>query len=752
MKKIINLIVMLLVPLQMSLADYVKVIDVAFDISDFTISMNSNGLLDVVSNKQIAGYGEYTSEPGIPLIPINVLVPEGSSFSSLSVSTSKRLILENVMVAPNPRMVPTIFEAKEITEAIPEYENKIYPASSGEYKSTSHMDGYTILNFLVSPFEYDAEYKKLYLNENVTLTINLEISIESATVLSMSGNNVGDIIKGLVVNGEDIESRNVSEQAASFNDASENVEYLIITSRELSPCFQPIAKWKKMKGISSKIIAVEDIEANYAGATTPLKIKSCLYDLYQNNGLKYVLLGGDDTVVPKASCYVTAGGYTEEEMPADLYFACFGGNFDWDGNQNGVYGETTDNVDLSPSIYVTRVPIRTTTDVTAFSTKLLAYEKSPLKGSWDNNLLMSGVLLWDNYSASQSDTEAKGDNLYDNFIKPYWAGSRKKFYDTYTDFDGGADYELNRLNLQEQLSKGYNFFDMATHGSPNAWDLESGRYYSSDAVNMKSNGFTIITTMACHTNQFDSPTYEPCLSEAFIRNSDNGVVAYLGCSRYGWGYSGGTKALGPSLQYEAQFYKHLFSTSIENKNYGAIVAAAKVAMISQCAYNGSSRWVQFGLNPIGDPEMPIYTANPLQFSKATVKTEGNGITVNSDVEGCNICVMSTADDGASYYSTQKNVREATFTNISGEVSVCITKQNYVPYTALVSYIYIQNETIASDKNYEADIIKVGTAVTSSKAEGPVALDNGTIRLKAKSITIEPAITVSKNVKLTLTNE
>lgn len=82
--------------------------------------------------------------------------------------------------------------------------------------------------------------------------------------------------------------------------------------------------------------------------------------------MKYVLLGGDDTIVPKASCYVSAGGYTENEMPTDLFFACFGGNFDWDGNKNGIYGETTDGIDMSPSIYVTRIPIRTSTDVVAF--------------------------------------------------------------------------------------------------------------------------------------------------------------------------------------------------------------------------------------------------------------------------------------------------------------------------------------------------------------------------------------------------
>lgn len=752
MNKLLNLIVMLLVPLQMCLAGNVKKISVTFNKNDFTLSMNSRGLLDIISNKQVASYGEDISEPGLPLIPVNVLIPEGKSFAGLTVLASKSLIRENVVIASNPKMMPTNVAIQEVSEDLPKYANKVFPASSGVYKCTSCMDGYTLLSFLVSPFEYDAGAKKLYINESVTLSINLDDSIERTAAFSMGGSNVRGILKSLVCNSEDVDVQSISTRNISADNASGKIEYLIITSRALSSYFQPIAQWKKMKGVSSKIITIEDIEANYTGVTIPHKIKACLYDLYQNNGLKYVLLGGDDTIVPKASCYVSAVEYTEEEMPTDLFFACFGGVFDWDGNKNGVYGETRDGIDMSPSIYVTRIPVRTSTDVNAFSTKLLAYEKTPLKGSWGNNILMSGTRLWANFSAAQSDAEAKGDNLYKHFIKPYWAGIRKKFYDTYTDFTGGADYVLNKANLQNQFANGYNFFDMATHGSPNLWALESGIYNVSDATNMKSNGFTIITTMACQTNQFDSPTYEPCLSEAFMRNANNGVVAYLGCSRFGWGYSRGTDELGVSLQYEARFYQNLFSSSIENKNFGVIVAAAKAAMISNCTYNGAFRWVQFGLNPIGDPEMPIFTSNPLQFSDATIKLESNGIKVNSAVAGCNICVMSTSDNGASYYSIQKNVKEATFSNINGNVSVCITKQNYIPYLRQVSVVNIQNEVIAADRNYEADIIKIGSAVTSLKTQGPVVLNSGTIKLKAKKITIEPTVTISNNVKLTLSNK
>lgn len=70
MNKLLNLIVMLLVPLQMCLAGNVKKISVTFNKNDFTLSMNSRGLLDIISNKQVASYGEDISEPGLPLISI----------------------------------------------------------------------------------------------------------------------------------------------------------------------------------------------------------------------------------------------------------------------------------------------------------------------------------------------------------------------------------------------------------------------------------------------------------------------------------------------------------------------------------------------------------------------------------------------------------------------------------------------------------------------------------------------------------
>lgn len=751
MKNIPTFIVMLLASLQVCFADNVKKVSVTFDKDDFTLSTNAMGLLEIKSNKQIASYGVDVSEPGLPIISVDVLIPEGNSFSGLTIATSKSLVREDVVMIANPRAQITMIPQKEVVIDIPQYAKKIYPTVLGEYICTTRMDGYTILNFLVSPFEYDAASKKLYLNEKITLTINLKATNERIATYSKNRKDVSDIVKSLVINSEDVDVRDISTQNVTINNSVEKIEYLIVTSNALVPSFQSMARWKKVKGVPSKIISIEEIEAKYDGETTPIKIKNCLYDFYKNKGLKYVLLGGDDTIVPVERCKIETLVCKTDSMPADLFYACFGGSFNWDGNKNGVYGEVDDKIGMIPSIYVTRLPIRTPVDVAAYSSKMLAYEKVPLKGNWGNNILMAGNILWDYLTPTQTDSEGKGDALYDEYIKPYWNGTRKKFYDSYTDFEGGADYELNIANLQKQLSNGYNFFQMITHGYQRAWKLETEKYHEYDAENLQSNGFTIITTTACQTNQFDDPKFEPCLSEAFIRNADNGVVAYLGCSRYGIDLHG--DCLGPSMLYEAEFYKNLFSETIENKNFGAIVASAKLALRSRSRHEEEFRWLQLGLNPIGDPEMPIFTTTPQQFSGIIIESENGIIKVNTGVEGCNICVMSVNDNGDSFYKVQKNVREAIFTNINGTASLCITKQNYMPFVKQVKYnVSIQDETITTDKECDADTIKVGSAVTSSKAQGPVIISGGTISLKAPKITIEPKVSVSKNVKLKMSNK
>lgn len=748
-------------------ADNIKIIDISFDEKDFKITRNEHGLLEISSTKYPISYGDDVTEPGLPLVGIKMAIPNGSVFQGLSMTGSKQILQTNVLVAANPMVFPTNVTPPPSSFAIPNYENKVYPSTTVKYVSTNTMDGYTMACFLISPFEYDATKGELRFYKQISMQINLANG-KSASFISSPfiGKNAKQWIRQLVINPEDVEDPTLSEASPKMMTSlspTSPVDYLIITSTSLLSSFDELVAWKRTKGIRTEVISIDSIDHIYRDSTNwtiQLKIKKCLQDYKEHRGLKYVLLGGDNTIVPVQYCYAktntsSVGTLSITNMPSDLYFACFGGSFDWDGDHDGILGEVTDGIDFAPDIYVSRLPIRTQKHVTDYLSKLICYEKDPLSKLWHDNILMAGTKMKKMFDGNHSDAEVKADNLYNNYILPYWSGNRVKFFDTYTDFPGGLNYNLTASNLQTQLQKGYTFMEMGTHGIEHRWDMEdSSSYDSTYASHLLNEGFTIINTVACLTNAFDSSCVnipDPCLSEAFIRNPNSGVVAYLGCSREGMAVLTNS-SLTMSYFYEAEFYKSLFKNSKRFRNYAEIVAIAKMQNISNCLEDNGDRWVQLGLNPVGDPEMPVYTQTPIEFDNCIISYMDSCIAVNTGTDSCTICVISTADNGASYYDIRNYVGSAVFPNIDGEVSVCITKHNHVPKIFIVgSVVNIQNENILDSKTYVADSVNIGKHVTDSKPIGNVVLEGGTTRIRAKSVKLMPGTLVKRGSQLKINN-
>ena len=743
-------------------ADNVKTIDISFDVKDFNMTHNESGLLEISSTKHSVSYGEDVTEPGLPLVGMKVAIPKESEFESLSVKGSKNILQSNVLLATNPLAVPTNAVSHSSSLSVPDYMDKVYPSNTVEYVSTNVMDGYKMICFLVSPFEYDAAKGELSFYQKITMQINLTNGKSISTGSSpFVGKNAKDLIRQMVINPEDVEdpapSGDTPKTMTSLSPTSP-VDYLIITSDSLLSSFDDLVTWKKTKGVRTEVISLDSIDHNYSDSTIQLKIKMCLYDYYLNRGLKYVLLGGDNTIVPVRYCHAevtTSDGPLITDMPSDLYYACMGGNFEWDGNGNDIYGEFGDNIDFSPSIYISRLPIQTQEHVAAYLSKLLCYERDPLSKPWKDNILMCGVKTSEYSVGTKSDSEAKGDLLYGSAILPYWSGNRVKFYDTYTDFPGGAGYHVSKENFQDQLQQGYTFVELGTHSVDNNIDMENSTgYLDSHASILQNEGFTIFSTVACLTNAFDSshPAYpDPCISEAFIRNPNSGIIAYLGCSRESLTFFR-INSLSLSYSYEEEFYKSLFRRTQRFHNYAEVVAIAKMQKINVCGTNQNERWIQLGLNPIGDPEMPVYTQAPIEFDSCAVSYIDSCIIVNAGTDSCTICVMSTADNGATYYDVRNYVSSAVFPNINGEVSVCVTKHNHVPKIVIAGpVINIQNENILDSRTYVADRVNVGTHVTDEKPIGNVVLEGGTTQIKGKSVKLMSGTLVKKGAQLKINN-
>lgn len=186
-------------------------------------------------------------------------------------------------------------------------------------------------------------------------------------------------------------------------------------------------------------------------------------------------------------------------------------------------------------------------------------------------------------------------------------------------------------------------------------------------------------------------------------------------------------------------------------NFGEIVRQTKVTNMYLCqSVNKTYRWIVFGLNPIGDPEMPIYIDVPQKLVNVSISFANGTLIVNTGLDGCTVSVVSANDMGDSFFDVRNNVSSATFTNLTGEYSICITKKGYVPYLAKCgNTVYIQNEFINRDYVVYSNQTFAGSDVTTAVPNGPVEINKGKTVIKGTEVTINKNFKVKSGASLTI---
>lgn len=698
---------------------------VKFNESDFEYITDNKGQCEIFCKKIGYVFSEDIELPALPYKMINILIPPNANISNFNIDINKELIKKEINIKNNPTRVRFSNRTNTSNQnSFINYRQNLYPSENATLVGINKMQGYYIASFKICPFIYSAKNKELFFITDLKLTLN--VNQFKTTTLKKETDSC--LIKSLIINKDELNylyPQGSSSVQLKSGSTSSDIEYLIVTSSNLASHFEPLKAWKIQKGIRAEIISTTDIYSTYSGATDQLKIKNCLKDYYENKGLKWVLLGGDDTVVPVQGCYgevATTPPTIDNTIPCDLFYSAFDYTFNWDQDGDGIVGEYNDGVDLYSEIYISRAPVRSSADVNAFVNKTLSYEKYPPTSGYANEMLLAGTELWDTWNG-ESDAHQRSEAVYSQHIAPLWlTGSRDRFYDTGTDFAGGAGYDLTNTHLETQLNSGYHFVHMATHGSQTAWSMETGAGFGTANASALTNGnSSIIITIACNTNMFDnaSGTADPCLSEAFLRNPNGGCVLYWGSSRFGWGYDSQSTNLGDSFDYSSMFWQYLFD---DNQIYRFAEVTTNTKLYYAPA-NPVKRWLQFTLNAIGDPELPIYTDNPQTFENVTITQSGTSITVNTgQIVDCTIAVTSI-DFGKTYFQTATDIARKTFYNVNVPCYITITKKNYKPFIYPAD-LYIQNFTFTEDAYVKNNRIYAGRNVTSSLPEGDVVIKNG----------------------------
>jgi hypothetical protein len=623
-----------------------------------------------------AGYS--TSEPGYPNLPLavyNVVIPpdaEVTGVDVVSVSTTPVSGELNIHPSQRPqaltegtrprsdarnasRMCPQMNTAFVEPDAKAYASSQAYPADMVRFTRSGMMGGYRIAGIHVVPLRYYAVQKRLEMVTRIEVAVRYERNRHEAVRLDKSQVELmGQNVRALVINPEQ-----VAGWAPQTKLPIDSIyDMIVITSTARAANFQPFVNWKTRRGIKAVVMRTESIYSRYTGRDNPEKIRNCVRDYWQNHGLKWVLLGGDDGIVPVRTCRLTVEG-NEEDIATDMYYADL--QYSWDSNSNGVFGEMEDSVDLFYDVFIGRAPVDNASHVVTFFAKDTMYEKhqdtTRLKRA-----LYGSTMLFDPYHGRVI------NHIMANTFPPGWTHAHLE--------------DPNDGVYADSMSSGFQLAHVAAHGNAQTfsvlWDYE---------VSGLTNGLTrlnFVNSMACESGWFDG---DECLAEALVKASNGGCIACMLNTRYGFGYP---PALGPSELLDLQFYRYFVQ--------GYATQFGTIGMLSKDYYRSLAmdqevwRWCVFELTLFGDPTLFVWSEKPKTLTVTKPDSVPTGIQVvrvtvkngNTPVKGALVCLSKGSETYArAWTNSQGWVDLLVAPTTTGDLDLSVSAQNYYPYDGLV---------------------------------------------------------------------
>ena len=492
-----------------------------------------------------------------------------------------------------------------------------------------------------------------------------------------------------------------------------NAEYIIITPSSFVNAFQPLAWWKSKKGIYTSIVTTDSIYNNWSGYDNAEKIRNFIKEA-KDSGAIYILLGGQadyengEEYVARRNVYCMTSGvghpsYPDEDtIPCDMYYANLDGTWDSDGDH--IYGEMSDGVDLYADIYVGRAPVKDTSQIADFISKIMAYENNPNPGYIRKIYLPQGNLWTGNSGRGINDT------IYAE-IPTSWQRSKQ-----YEDIQG-----ITRNIVNDSMDSGFNLQHWVGHGNEDGIYYNGGYtvYYNYTDPLTNTNDSTrtsIINSIGCFTGALDEVPGGDCLAERMVNSNKNACVATMMNTRYGWGYSSPEGALGPSAEITVAFYRNLFNTSAYH--LGEVLANALDDIASAANSSSYYRWSVYEHMLFGDPEMPIWTDIPQNFTvvvspDTAIQSQDNTITVTvtdgakASVSGA---LVTFAQDDFQVYEKELTSASGVATvtinppGIGDTIYITVTKENFIPYETYI--LSVKGTAGIKQKTLNNELLKI----------------------------------------------
>jgi hypothetical protein len=531
--------------------------------------------------------GGQPGQPALPECGARVLIPFGTKVSDVQVIAGERVSLgAGYYVEPVSRPVPLSAGPGAAVPPTPDpsiyASDQPFPGELFAEIGPQSFRGYQMLVLRLQPVQYVPSSGELSYFSRLTVVVDTVVADGAAPLYRGLPEDAWEAA-GKVDNPELVQT-----YAAAGQRGEKGFDLLILTTDSLASAFQPLKDYHDANGLPTMIHTTTDV-----GSNDPDDVRDYIRDRYNNDGISYVIIGGDDDVIPAKNLYVDSqAGSVEYAMPGDIYFACLDGTWNYDGDS--YWGEPTDgenggDVDLFAEVYIGRACGGNTTEINRFVDKTLWYFN-------DGHTQVENVLL-------------VGEYLGFGGVSEYAAWTLEQLIDGCVNCDGYTtvgipsdqyvidtlferDMSWTQAHLVTRINNGLHLLNHLGHGDTGY----AMKLYNSDIMSdLNNTDLCFVYSQTCLAGHFDGTD---CWAEYMHIKTDSGGFAVIMNARYGWGQYNSTD--GPSQWFNRQFWDAVYGEGLMEA--GPANQDSKEDNIHRIN-EPCGRWCYYELNLFGDPTL-----------------------------------------------------------------------------------------------------------------------------------------------------
>jgi hypothetical protein len=543
--------------------------------------------------------GGNPGEPALPSRAANILLPEGAEVVSVETRPGdQRLLAVGAPVEPVP--YPVVLSDVANFDQLPRPDTVIYrsaagfPAQRHEAVGTQTFRGHDILVLKLNPVEYYPAAHQLIAYGSITVIVHY-------TYRNLSHPHRRALAVDLMEVRQRVDNPDIVRPSRqSLLTAEAEYDLLVLTTPELADAFIPLRDHHNLSGIVTQIHTTDDV-----GSNDPGDIRDYVRQEYLQAGIRYVLIGADDDLIPARDLYVQAWftGLQVLDLPSDLYFACLDGTYNFDGDI--LWGEPTDGeggaeIDLLAEVYVGRASVENVTEASRFVSKTLQYLAAD--DPYLDRVLMVGQQIglggtgeYGGYSLDELIDSAHTFGVRTIGL-PSDAFSIERLYD--------RDGYWSRADLVLRLNEGRHLVNHYGHSSTSYSHKISSSQILTELAN---DDLCFIYSQGCLAGHFDGMD---CWAETMTIKTDHGAFAAIMNARQGWGSFGTTD--GPSARYHREFWDAVFNPAEGHATLGRAHHDSKEDNLYRIN-EACMRWCYYETTLFGDPTITLHRVRSLAF-------------------------------------------------------------------------------------------------------------------------------------------